>query len=93
MVGCDKLETSHRQHTWYSSEILVKEQAECLCRKLWFGAGKTKLMTTFETCEFVPFNFFMYSRVFREFKIFIEKKAEPTNHKPGGYIERIQKDF
>ena len=23
----------------------------------------------------------------------IKKKAEPTKHKPGGHIERIQKDF
>ena len=32
-------------------------------------------------------------RVFQDSRFSLKKKAEPTKHKPGGYIERIQKDF
>ena len=32
-------------------------------------------------------------RVFRNSRFSLKKKAEPTKHKPGGHIERIQKDF
>ena len=35
----------------------------------------------------------MWDRVFRNSRFSLKKKAEPTKHKPGGYIERIQKDF
>ena len=32
-------------------------------------------------------------RVFRNSRYSFKKKVEPTKHQPGGYIERIQKDF
>ena len=32
-------------------------------------------------------------RVFQDSRFSLKKKAEPTKHKPGGHIERIQKDF
>ena len=32
-------------------------------------------------------------RVFRDSRFSLKKKAEPTKHKTGGHIERIQKDF
>ena len=35
----------------------------------------------------------MYNRVFQDSRFSLKKKAEPTKHKPGGHIERIQKDF
>ena len=35
----------------------------------------------------------VHSRVFQDSRISLKKKAEPTKHKPGGHIERIQKDF
>ena len=35
----------------------------------------------------------LYTRVFQNSRFSLKKKAEPTKHKPGGYIERIQKDF
>ena len=35
----------------------------------------------------------MFNRVFQDSRFSLIKKAEPTKHKPGGYIERIQKDF
>ena len=35
----------------------------------------------------------MYTRVFQDSRFSLKKKAEPTKHKPGGHIERIQKDF
>ena len=33
------------------------------------------------------------TRVFQDSRFSLKKKAEPTKHKPGGHIERIQKDF
>ena len=35
----------------------------------------------------------VFSRVFQDSRFSLKKKAEPTKHKPGGHIERIQKDF
>ena len=35
----------------------------------------------------------MNIRVFQDSRFSLKKKAEPTKHKPGGHIERIQKDF
>ena len=35
----------------------------------------------------------LFLRVFQDSRFSLKKKAEPTKHKPGGHIERIQKDF
>ena len=39
------------------------------------------------------FFFYINTRVFQDSRFSLKEKAEPTKHKPGGHIERIQKDF
>ena len=47
--------------------------------------GPRRVNSVFSVLKRVPI------RVFQDFHL--KKRAEPTKHKPGGYIERIQKDF